>query len=173
MPRKQRHITVHTIESLLARTEEVGDCLEWQGYTQNLSPQVSHNNKMRTVRQLIAELQGFEIKGMMFVAKCGNPRCVNPEHIQAMTVKQHTAYACSKVDMSHPVRVQKLRLAAQARGLCKIPEDELGAIFLDPRSCSEVAADYGVSKSLIARKRRKFSGPKVSAQINPFAQLMR
>jgi len=69
--------------------------------------------------------------------------------------------------------VQKLRLAAHARGLCKIPEEKLGAILLDPRSCSEVAADYGVSKSLIARKRRKFNSSKVSAQVNPFAQLMK
>lgn len=165
-------ITAQTMESLLARTEEVGECMEWQGYVGNGSPQVSHNGKITTVRKLMRELQGKPTgQGIFTGVKCGNPLCVNPAHLVDRTMKQHGQMMASRIDYTSPVRVAKLQRAAAGRR--KISAEGIAAARTDPRSCEKVAEDHGVHKSLIARIRRGQAHRQVNASINPFAGLMR
>lgn len=165
-------IATQTMESLLARTEEVGECLEWQGYVANKSPQVSHNGKMTTVRKLMRVLQGRPAGNGVFTGvKCGNPLCVNPAHLVDRNMRQHGQMMASKIDFDCPVRTAKLQRAAAGRR--KITDEGIAAALTDPRSCEAVAQDHGVHKSLIARIRRGKAHRQVNATINPFAGLMR
>lgn len=170
MNTKQR--AKHTIDSLLARTVEVGDCMEWQGYTANNSPQVSKNGKMITVRKLIRQLQGVEVaKGTFTSAKCGNPKCVNPEHFTDRTMKQHAKFMSGRIDFQSPIRIAKLQKSAQPRR--KISVEGVAAALGDQRSCAAVADEFGVHKSLISKIRRGVAHRQVSSSVNPFAGLMR
>ena len=60
---------IHTAESLLARTIEVGDCLEWQGYFANGTPYVSNNGKMTSVRRLFSGLLGKDFVAGGFICQ--------------------------------------------------------------------------------------------------------
>lgn len=165
-------ITTQTMESLLARTEEVGECMEWQGYVGNGSPQVSHNGRMTTVRKLMRELQGKPAgKGVFAGVNCGNPLCINPAHVIDRNMRQHGQMMASRIDYTSPMRTVKLQRAAAGRR--KITDEGIAAALTDPRSCEAVAADHGVHKSLIARIRRGQAHRQVNASINPFAGLMR
>ena len=82
--------TVHTVESLLARTEEEGECLLWTGWMAGKSaPYVYDGEKMVSVRKMICHLQGRELTGDYFGCSCGNDRCINPEHITQRSKTNH------------------------------------------------------------------------------------
>lgn len=169
---KTRQITFQTMESLIARTEEVGNCMEWQGYVGNGSPQVSHGGKIITVRKLMRELQGKPTsKGIFTGTTCGNPLCVNPSHMVDRDMRQHSRMMTSRIDYNSPVRTAKLQRSAAGRR--KITDEGIAAALTDPRSCKEVAEDHGVHKSLISRIRRGQAHRQVNASTNPFSGLMR
>lgn len=165
-------ITAQTIESLLARTEEVGECMEWQGYVGNGSPQVSHNGRVTTVRKLMRELQGKPTgKGVFTGVNCGNPLCVNPDHLVDRNMRQHGQMMASRIDYTSPVRTAKLQRAAAGRR--KISAEGIAIALSDPRPAAQLAPELGVHRSLIARIRRGQAHRQVNASINPFAGLMR
>ena len=137
--------TYHTIESLMARTEEVGNCIEWQGYFQNKAPYVQHGERFLSVRKLIKELlDGSSSEKLSYGTICGNHRCVNPDHISARNVLQHMRHMTSKVDYNDPVRIVKLQKSAQGRRV--MTDEQVFQAFSDPRTCAEIAAELGVSK---------------------------
>ena len=168
----KRKITFHTLETIMQRTQEVGDCVEWQGYVANRSPQVSHGGKITTVRKLIRELQGRPTPMGVFVsATCGNHLCVNPAHLIDRTMSQHAKMMSSKIDYDAPVRIAKLQKSAAGRR--KISDEGVAAALSDPRSSRAVADEHGVHKSLIARIRRGQAHRQLNAKTNFFAGLMR
>lgn len=173
-------ITYHTVESLLAKTVEVGDCLEWQGYyaTDKYVPYVCHGGKMQAVRKVLCELTGRETPSgkVFFGVSCGNWRCVTPEHIVARQSHQHmNRMTKQSVKVAQaPARKAKLQAAARKRDNCKIKDEAMiDAIKADPRSCKAVADELGVSKTVVARYRRGTSGVSRDARINPWAGLLR
>jgi hypothetical protein len=167
-----RKMTFHTLESLMARTEEVGDCKEWQGYFANASPGVKHGGKMTTVRKLIRILQGKERPpGTMTSVSCGNHRCVHPDHLIDRDATAHARVMASNVDYASPTRTAKLQKKAEPRR--KISDEGVQAALGDPRTCQAVADAHGVSKSLISKIRRGQSHRQTNAAANPWAGLMR
>lgn len=163
--------TLHTVESLMRRTEEVGNCIEWQGYFQNKTPYVQHGDRFMSVRGLIMELLGNKYQGRMFYGvSCGNKACVNPEHIVARPLKAHASYMANQTDHNAPTRIFKLQKAAEKRRV--LSEEQLMQVRTDSRTCAEIAASLGVSKSLISKIRRGRSNRMVNAQNNPFWGLM-
>jgi len=161
----------HSLESVLARTTEVGDCLEWQGFMQDgRTPLIKVNNRLVTVRRFIRELQGNPAApGRFLSASCGNPRCVNPDHILERTSRQHARYIASCVDMRHPVRIVKLqRMNAHKRALT---EEQAQMVRVDPRSAAALGRLLGCSKSVICSIRNGQSYRQVAA--NPWDQLLR
>lgn len=163
--------TYHTIESLMARTEEVGNCIEWQGYFQNKAPYVQHGDRFLAVRRLIKELLGGNESGKLsYGTTCGNRRCVNPEHIAARNVRQHMQYLTSKTDYKNPIRIAKLQKSAQKRRV--LTDEQVFLAFSDPRSCAEIAQELNVSKALVAKIKRGESNRTAIAKNNPFFGLM-
>lgn len=164
-----RVITQHTLETLLARTVEIGECREWQGYIGNDTPQVSHGGKMMTVRRLMFELQGKAIEGYYIAPSCGNFRCVSPEHAIARTNAAHIKRMNQNVDPNGLLRLIKLQQVA--RGRRKLTDEQVQQIRSDPRPSRAVAAEHGVSKGLVCLIRAGKAHRAVSA--SPFAGLMK
>ena len=155
----------------MARTEEVGQCIEWQGYFQNNNPYVQHGDKFLNVRKLIMELLGKTYQGRMFYGtKCGNQECVNPAHIAVRTMKEHSRMMANNVDHRSAIRIAKLQEAAKSRRV--LTDDQVKTIFVDERKCSEIASEFGVSKSLVARIKSGKSNSLALAKNNPFWGLM-
>lgn len=163
--------TYHTIESLMARTEEVGNCIEWQGYFQNKAPYVQHGDRFLAVRKLVKELLGGNpSEKLSYGTTCGNYRCVNPDHIAARNVLQHMKHMTGKADYKNPVRIAKLQKSAQSRRV--LTDEQVFQAFSDPRTCIEIATELGVSKEVVSRIKRGKSNRTVIAKNNPFWGLM-
>lgn len=164
--------TYHTLDTLMKRTEEVGECIEWQGYFQNKVPFTQHGERFMSVRRLILELNGTEVPENMYAkSSCGNPDCVNPNHIVLVSRKQHSKAMASKVKHNSPIRLAKLVKSAQSRRV--LTDDQVMQALMDNRTCAEIAREFEVSKSLISKIRRGRSNRMVKAMNNPFSGLMR
>lgn len=164
--RKNRPLAVQTMESLIARTDEEGDCLIWKGYIGNGVPQVSHHGKVIAVRRLMLELQGRVLRiGDHAASKCRNPSCVNPEHISHRNKFQHSA-AMHSAPRNEEVRAAKL--AAFRRKTAKLDMEKAREIRCSDESGPVLAARYGVDKALVSRIRRNEAWREFS---NPFAGL--
>jgi hypothetical protein len=164
-----RGITQHTIETLMARTVEIGECREWQGYIANDTPQVSHGGKMMTVRRLMFELQGKAVDGYYIAPRCGNFRCVNPDHAIARTKKAHHKLMNQNADPNGMLRIIKLQQVS--RGRRKLTDEQVQQIRSDPRPSRAVAAEHGVSKGLVCLIRAGKAHRLFAA--SPFAGLMK
>lgn len=171
-------ITIHTVESLMAKTIEVGECKEWQGFFQTNKhvPYVydGTTGKMVAVRKLLALLAGKDVSKVAYWAvNCGNWRCVCPDHTVGRNRQQQFKHMAHSVDHQHPARVAKLQTIARKRAVCKIDEATAQAIRVDPRSSAKVAAAYGISKSQASKIKAGLAWKQVSAAVNPWGGLMR
>lgn len=152
MPRKPKPKTVHTVKSLLARTIEEGDCLLWTGYHGNKVPTVSHDGKLYPVRRLLSILAGKPHKdGTWYAPRCGCQSCVNPEHISALTTKQHMM-KMGKAAKGNPVRAAKVRAYRQSISIIGTQE-RANEIRMSAENSRALAARFGVSKSTICNIR--------------------
>lgn len=163
---------IQTLETILARTDEVGECLEWQGIMRNGTPQIRIDRKLLSVRRVIRGLQGNPVSAKMFLAtSCCNQKCVHPDHIMARTKTQHMQAMGKLVQHNHPVRIAKLqKVKASER---KLDATGLALVLTDPRRAQDVADELSVSKSLVTRIRRGDAYRQVNATANPFAGLIR
>lgn len=171
-PYPPRAFVVHTIETLLARCEEVGDCLEWQGgYTGNGHPAVRHNKQNVLARRLAYTLAGHVIKpGHILAMKCNNPRCIDPAHVMQRTEKQHMAHMGRQGRQSDHLRSAKIAATKRASGQAKLTEQQVREIRASQKTNRQLAAEYGINPSRIngirlGRMWKDFS--------NPFAGLIR
>ena len=78
----------HTMESLLARTVQSGDCLLWQGATLRSGYGVArYMGKQTTAHRISLSLHTGQAipTGMEVDHTCGNRTCINPEHLQLVS----------------------------------------------------------------------------------------
>lgn len=159
--------TVHTIESLIARCEEVGECVEWQGYADNDVPQVSHGGKLVSVRRLILDLGGIAVRDGSFAScSCGNKRCVKPEHIVQRTRLQHLQKMNAIGPNNTGARVAKLSMHARKRS--KLTIEKVRELRMSGESSMTLSKQYGVSRQTISRIR---AGDVWKELSSPFAGL--
>jgi hypothetical protein len=168
MPRPK---VIHTLETILARTDAVGQCLEWQGIMSHGTPQIRIDRKLLSVRRVIRDLQGNPATVDVFLApSCCNSKCVHPEHIMDRSTAKHMQVMGKLVKHNHPVRIAKLQKAkASERAL---DDEGLAVVLSDPRRAQDVADELRVSKSLVNRIRRGTAYRQVSASKNPFSGLI-
>lgn len=76
-----------SLDRVLGRTRESGDCLEWAGYAvEGKFPQIRVNWKLYPVRRLVWQLVRGPAKPEQWIGTtCENPLCVNPDHLVART----------------------------------------------------------------------------------------
>jgi hypothetical protein len=112
-------------------------CWEWQGYILNSGYGHVQVDKRRysAHRYFWQELVGPIPDGLILCHHCDNPRCVNPAHIFVGTHLDNSL-DCSQKGRRNPPR--------------KLTEEEVVAIFTDPRVTREIAADYGVTAGNIS-----------------------
>lgn len=162
---------IHTIESLLARTDEYGDCNLWTGTTANRVPMVYHQGKMYPVRKLMLELAGIHIHGTFIATSCRTPECICLDHISQRTAQQQMAVMTknSSKGSSHVIRIAKLT-EYKRRMAAKITMEIAREIRASEKTQREIAAQFGIDRSLVGRIRRNQSWRETSS---PFGGLFR
>ncbi len=162
----------HTLQTILARTDEVGECLEWQGFTSaDGAPQVKIDGKLLMVRRVIREmLDKPAAPGHFLAPSCGNARCVHPEHVVERTARQHAQRMAASVTRNSPTRIARLQRANKHKRA--LSDEGLELARHDPRSAAAVARELGCSRDLVSSIRNGRAYRQVSAAENPFAQLI-
>jgi len=165
----KRAFTVHTIESLMEKTIEEGDCRLWTGYIGNNTPQVSHEKKMVMVRRLILKLKGKRVARADHVGTtCGVCGCVEPSHIQQRTRREHSSLMGLSPNRNRLARAAKMAKHAR-ENRAKLSIEIAREIRASDESGPVWAARLGITRGLVSRIRRgqawrEFGG-------NPFAGL--
>lgn len=164
-----------TLDSILARcTPGEGDCLIWTsqfGGNRHPYPIISRQRLdsgkrgsvgVRRIAFFLAKHKPLD--GLYVYMKCGDARCVNPEHMVAR----------SRRDVNKgPRRTDHAARAAEGRRRSKVNKldwnkaREIRARLLAGERGQSLAAEYGVSKHLISR----IKVGKAWAERNPFSGL--
>lgn len=161
----------HTIESLLERTVEEGDCRLWTGYLCNGVPQVHHQGKMVPVRRLMLALAGKNSTAAAFVAcSCGNTSCVEPLHIVQHTEVHHMRKMAraSSTGPAKLIRIARLTQTMRANSIIG-SIDVAREIAASTESGPVLAARYGVNCTTINNIKR---GDSWASGAHPFAGLV-
>lgn len=166
-PRIKGVLSAQTIESLMANTDEVGDCNEWKGYFCNGTPMVSHNGQMMSVRRLMLELQGEEVPtGTYAIPKCDNGRCVCSEHTVLETGKKRVK-RIGALSAGNPMRNAAVS-ATRRRLHAKLNIEQAREIRGSEDSYSVLAERFGVTKTMVGHIKR---GVYWKEHSSPFARL--
>lgn len=89
----------HTLGSLLARTDAVGDCLVWKGATnkKNGYGVAVWLGKQTTVHRIVYQMVHGDIPPNSEVDHMCNVRgCINPDHLQLVTHQQNMELGASR-----------------------------------------------------------------------------
>lgn len=149
-----KQMTVHTIASLKARSSEVGNCWEWDGGTQSNNPVVYDGGKIRTVRRVMLRLAGKEIPtGQYATTKCGNARCINPAHITTSSAREIALAAADRGAYRSIKRRAQIAFVMRSKH-AKINASIAREILMSDDKTQEIAARYGVGKTLVSRIKR-------------------
>lgn len=125
----------------LSRDDYGDECILWpfakDGHGYGM---LKVNGRMRPAHRYILELMTERNpKELNAAHECGNPRCVNPNHLSWKTVAENSA--------------DKLRHDTHTRGdrhkLSKLSKSQAIAIFKDTRSQRKIATAYDISDSLV------------------------
>jgi hypothetical protein len=162
-----------TIESMKAQTTEEGDCLLWNGVMCNKVPYVRHEGTYQSARKVFLIVAGKKIRqgAKYFATSCGNPDCVNPEHIISRTQKEHMAHCAKQLPFSPSEHIRRAKIAKNKRAtIGKLTEAQADEIRLSDESGPVLGATYGVSRSLVNKIKRCVAW-RIQSQ-NPFRGLM-
>ena len=152
--------------------EEDG-CWRWTARcVKNVTPTMWWDGKSQSVRRLILEERGTPIKGFVATAICGNPRCVNPEHVVRINRKNLATQAAANMDAATRLG-RRLKNAEQARKKSTLTMELVQAIKNDGRPRAAIAAAYGIGEGAVAGIQYGKTWREFVAANNPFAQLMR
>lgn len=161
----------HTVASLLANTEEEGDCLVWKGYYAHpTSPMVYDHGKMVSVRKLLLKLQGKKARRGYYSAGCANGRCVKPAHIVFRDQQEHSSHMAITI-MAMPA-AEALRRAKISLKRRSVVTPELQQEILNSHeTTAQLVERTGLSKALINLYRRGKAGHTLAH--NPWASLIK
>jgi hypothetical protein len=164
------------LDDIKAKCIECGDCWEWTGICSSagvpkINLYVGYGKNGRTVlstRRVVWQIvKGAIPAGRLITTKCGNPKCLNPEHL---TMTNH-----AQVAQKNGARLSvKLKRAASQRTFniehrAKLTQDAVSLIRSSEKPTRELAGAYGVHISTINKIRKGLAWRDVT---NPFAALM-
>jgi aspartate carbamoyltransferase regulatory subunit len=157
---------VHTVESIMAKTVEEGECLIWQGYIANRTPMIYADGAMKSVRGLLTRLLGKpQPAGVGFWSmKCGNHACVHPEHAVFRPEKQHMQHMAKELN-SRPAINEIRRAKISQKRRMKLTDEQIADILSSEDSGPVVAARVGVSRAMVSRYRRAQSGTTIATNM--------
>lgn len=145
----------YLLERIRARCVEEGECWIWQGATVSGHPIMKPKGRScTTVRRLVAEAKGTPPEHRQpVVPACGEPLCVNPEHIKLTTVRAVARAAAKRGAYSNPLRHARIAKTRRERH-SKLTWEQVRAVRASEEPARVWAERLGVNKSLIHRIRR-------------------
>ena len=159
------------LNRLRKRSDEVGDCWEWNGAMQSTTgvPVLRYDGRAQPVRRAIALEMGLPLQGKLATCKCVNMRCVNPDHVTTVT-RQQLQKRTAKVNSLNLNQARCRKLAQSARRNGKLNETQVAEIrAIEGMRQRDIAALYGITQSTVSAIRR---GAKWKDYSNPYLQLM-
>lgn len=146
--------TAPTIESLLARVDRTDSgCWVWNrgrtvrgGYGQwNIGGKVSKAHRVSWVL-----FRGEIGEGLFVCHKCDNPPCCNPDHLFLGTSGENTLDAWRKGRLPLPKNAPR----GEQHHSAKLTQSDVEVVRSSRATGVELAAKYGVSKTMISRIRK-------------------
>lgn len=145
-----------TLESILARCDEFGECLRWAGPVANGSSQVYSEGRYLQARRVVHELtKGCEIrKGYHPVMRCRDPQCLQFDHMTLLTTRQVAQLAAKEGRFSNPARRAAIAAGKRNSPTAKLSVEIAHEIFHSTESGPVLAARHNVHRSLVCRIKR-------------------
>lgn len=155
-----------TIEDIQARCIEEGDCWIWQGaMSHGTTPimRLDGSRKLVAVRRHILMLNGVAVDGKKSYITCDNPKCVNPEHIKAMTGSQMLKRVVATTGYTQSL-ARNAKIAAGKRKHSPLTPELVEEIRSSPESGHAIARRLGFNQSTVQSIRahdswRDYSSP--------------
>lgn len=150
---KKMNFTPERIANFWAKVDQSyhpDGCWVWRGAKTSNGYgafQMGVGNTVRSHRIAYVLSHGAFDDSLVVCHKCDNRECVRPEHLFIGTNADNSA------DMSRKGRTA--RFFGSKNGGSKLTETVAVAIYQDPRTNREIAADYGVTSSLISLIRHR------------------
>lgn len=142
------------IEKIQCHVTLDGDCWQWHGCMQGSIPMMKHGSKVANVRRLVLIERGVPMKGNIATYTCGNPKCVNPEHTGRSTRTQMNRRIMADMNSATNALRSKRIAEAKRETQAKLSRESVEQIRASNDRHEDLAARFGVSKSLIGRVRR-------------------
>ena len=140
------------LDYVKARVAFEGDCWIWQQMIRRRQPEMNSiygNGSVR--RHMWRKLKGVEPRKNSYVrTKCGDPRCVNPDHLTQQTIS--TVRAGRMVS-----ETQRHKNAMAARAKSNLTMDVVRAIRADSRIYKQIAEQYGTTRENVSKIKRGLS----------------
>lgn len=147
--------TEQLVESILRRTDEVGDCRIWNmGLDPQGNPLVRFEGNNRRVQNVIWKTAGNELPAdRRIIMKCGCKACILLEHMKLVHRRVPFQMAAKEGKWSGLARAEKLAIKARERFGRFTPED-IALIRSSQESQAALALRFGVVKSTIGQIQR-------------------
>lgn len=151
------------LEKIYSKCEEVGDCLEWQGYVTKHGEPVTSEKKIR--RLVWEQTQGPIPDGMVvtYGDKC-NSRCIC--HLKLATKRQIARRTGKQGGFSSPERAAAITLGRRKN--TKYSQELVNQIRYSALDHAAAAKEFGVSRSYVYKVRNNETRRDLA---NPFAGL--
>jgi len=160
---------MNLIDTITKHIVEEGDCWNWTGALQSCGsvPTMHWQGKVGAVRRFVLLDQGVDLAKRLATYTCGNPACVNPEHLAPATRKRVQVRTVAESSYtSDPMR--RKRVSDKARLRSKLTLDQALAIREADGKQDDIAAAYGVSQATVSAIKL---GKTWRDYTNPFARL--
>lgn len=109
---------------------------------------LTHQGGTKLAHRLAFEMNGGrDFDGLLVCHSCDTPSCVNPDHLFLGTVSDNMADMTAKGRQRCPKGEEHLK--------SKLTSDQVRAIRQDDRIFRVIAADYGVTRTLIGLIKRR------------------
>ena len=168
---RERFVGHPIFQHLNDRIVDVHDCMEWVGFycTGGRMPAVRHNRQSTSVRRIIAEALGANVKGRRILMSCGNFRCVCPEHYKVMSSRDALRVVARMGNEANKTKTTPNPGNVKRR---KLTDDQVNYIRTSDESSFVLAPKFGVSRTVITAIRRGELYRDVGAT-NIWSQLLR
>jgi HNH endonuclease len=147
-----------------------GECWEWTGAIQphGSTPTMRWDHRVGGVRRFLAIDLEMDVTKKVVTHKCGNPACVNPDHIMvAKRRKLQQRIAKERNYQTNPLRMK--RIADKARENSKLNLEIVNQIRLASKTQRQIAAEFGITQGTVSAIR---SGRTWRDYSNPFTALV-
>lgn len=158
---------------LRLRTACEGDCWNWLSTTDRTTPvmrdPLTHGRTVN-VRRFTLELMGRKMARLLATVSCGNLRCVNPDHLVAVTRKTLQRMTAERNPYAqNPARNAKISKAKRARS--RHSTEVIAQVVASTAPTRQIAREYGMAQATVQYWKRNASRRELDGRASPWAGL--